>query len=62
MVQATGSMTIADSQLATTLASALMHLVGHQQQQQLPNVMRWFMTCTRQPALAPYIGNQSAGS
>lgn len=49
-------MTIADSQLATTLASALMHLIGQQQQQQLPNVIRWFTTCTRQPTLAPFIG------
>ena len=49
-------MTIADSQLATTLAHALMHLIGQQQQQQLPNLIRWFTTCTRHPALAPYVG------
>lgn len=51
-------MTIADSQLATTLAGPLMHLIGQQQQQQLPSVIRWFTTCTRHPALAPFVGRQ----
>ena len=49
-------MTIADSQLATTLTSAFTHLIGQQQQQQLPNVMRWLQTCVQQPELAPVIG------
>ncbi|KAL3156713.1 hypothetical protein ABBQ38_000987 [Trebouxia sp. C0009 RCD-2024] len=48
-------MTIADSQLATTLASAFSHLIGQQQQQQLPNVVRWFQTCMQQPELAPVV-------
>ena len=50
------SMTIADSQLATTLAGPLMHLIGRKQQEQLPSVIRWFTTCTRHPALAPFVG------
>ncbi len=49
-------MTIADSQLATTLAGPLMHLIGRKQQEQLPSVIRWFTTCTRHPALAPFVG------
>lgn len=56
MLQVGDSMTIADSQLATTLTSAFTHLIGQQQQQQLPNVMRWLLTCMHQPELAPVIG------
>ena len=50
---------MADSQLATTLTSAFIHLVGQQQQRQLPSVMRWFQTCVQQPLLAPFVGKQS---
>ena len=56
MLQVGDSMTIADSQLATTMASAFTHLIGQQQQQQLPSVMRWFQTCVQQPELAPFVG------
>lgn len=56
MLQVGDSMTIADSQLATTLTSAFTHLIGQQQQQQLSSVMRWFQTCVKQPELAPVIG------
>lgn len=55
-LQVGDTMTLADSQLATTLASAFSHLIGHQQQQQLPSVMRWFQTCVQQPELAPVVG------
>ena len=55
-MQVGDSMTMADSQLATTLASAFTHLIGQQQQQQLPSVMRWFQTCVQQSELAPVVG------
>lgn len=56
MMQVGDSMTMADSQLATTLASAFTHLIGQQQQQQLPSVMRWFQTCVQQSELVPVVG------
>ena len=52
-------MTIADSQLVTTLTSAFINLVGQQQQKQLPSVMRWFQTCVQQPLLAPFVGKHA---
>ena len=56
MLQVGDRMSMADSQLATTLASAFTHLIGQQQRQQLPSVMRWFQTCLQQSELAPVIG------
>ena len=56
LLQVGDSFTIADSQVATTLTSAFVHLIGKQQQKQLPSVMRWFQTCVNQPLLAPHIG------
>lgn len=55
-MQAGDHLTLADTQLATTLLGAFTHLIGKQQQQQLPSILRWFATCIKQPSVAPFLG------
>lgn len=61
-LQVGNQLSLADTQLATTLSSAFAHLIGKQQQQQLPNLMRWYRTCTSQPSIAALMGEQCTNS